>query len=302
MGSSRSRAVRLFGFGATAILLAGSGRAAVVTAWNLAPALDPNNGTSMTISDATSNTGTDGVTLSSFGTLASSAYANGLGGVFSWETGSGGATADPNTQLTSLGGNTTMGFDASDNIEGYDATPNSYAAGSGLPSTTPIVSLYRSDSGSSSSAALDWNSNQGAILSSGDSGGGYLGIQGSASYSLTFQPGAGYGVTDFGITSIARDASGQTSSGAFTVHFSNGSSITSSTANVASTTTTPGTGVFFGFQAPSGLTITSVDWANSNSTSRFDDLALVVAPVPEPASMGLFGLVGGMLMWRRRRQ
>ncbi len=301
MGGSRSRAIRLFGFGAIALMLAGSGRASVVTAWNLVPALDPNNGSSMTISDASSNTGTDGVTLSSFSSLVSTAYTNGLGGVFNFQTGTGG-TGDPNTQLTSLAGNTTMGYDASDNIEGYDATPNSYAAGSGSPSTAPIVSFYRSDANSSSSAALDWNSNQGAIITSGPSGGGYLGIQGTASYSLTFQPQAGYGVTDFGLTSIARDASGQTSSGSFTVHFSNGSTITSSMANVSSTTSTPGTGVFFGFQAPTGLTITSVDWANSNSTSRFGDLALIVATVPEPASMGLFGMAGGLLLWRRRRR
>jgi PEP-CTERM motif len=284
-----------------AVCMSGSAKGSVV-AWNLVSALDPNSGTSqITISDATSNSGIDGVTLANFTTLVSTAYSNGLGGVFSFETGSGGTMVDPNTQLTTLAGNTTMGYSASNNVEGYDQTPNSYAAASGAPATPPIVAFYRSDSNASSSTALDWNSNQGAVLASGDSGGGYLGIQGTSSYSLAFQPATGDGVVDFGITDIARANGGGTSGGAFTVHFSDGSSITSSATSLTGPSgPTGGTGTFFGFQAPAGLTITSIDWANSGSASRFDDLALVVAPVPEPASLGLLSL-GSLALLRRRR-
>jgi hypothetical protein len=269
-----------------------------ITAWNLVSALDPNNnGTVMNISDATSNSGTDGLTLASFTPLVSSAYTNNLGGVFSFEAGSGGTGT--NTQLTTVGANSTTGDSATNDVRGYDGAI--YTPGSGAPSAAPIVGFYRSDASASGSAAFDWNSNQGQILASGNSGGGYLGIQGSASYSITIQPLAGYGVTDFGLTDIARDTSGQTSGpGNFTVHFSDGSSIASSTATLTSTTPPPGTGVFFGFQAPSGLTITSVDWANSGSASRFDDLALIVAPVPEPASIGILSIAGFGLLRRRR--
>jgi len=277
---------------AAAMGLSNSARGAL-TAWNLVSALDPNNGVGMTISDATSNTATDGVTLSSFTTLASTAYSNNLGGVFNMEAGSGGSAT--NTQLTTVAANATIGDSAANDIRGYDGVV--FTPGSGAPAATPIVAFYRSDSNDSSSAALDWNSNQGTILASGNSGGGYLGIQGVSSYSLTFQPAAGDGVVDFGITDI--DRSSGSSSGAFTVHFSDGSTITSSTASL------PGganAGTFFGFSAPTGLSITSVDWANSasGSASRFDDVALVVAPVPEPASLGLLSL-GSLALLRRKR-
>jgi hypothetical protein len=275
-----------------AVSCAASARGALV-AWNLVSALDPNNGTTMTISDATSNTATDGVTLSSFTTLASTAYSNGLGGVFSFETGSAGS-GDTNTQLTTLAANATFGDSATNDVEGYDGT---LTPGSGAPSAAPIVAFYRSDANASSSAALDWNSNNGADLASGGSGGGYMGIQGTSSYSLTFQPAAGDGVVDFGITDVARSSGN--SAGNFTVHFSNGSTLTSSSQSLTGATTT---GVFFGFSAPTGLTITSVDLANTGaSASRFDDVALVVSPVPEPASLGLLS-VGTLALLRRRRR
>jgi hypothetical protein len=275
---------------AGAVGISASARGALV-AWNLVGALDPNNGTSMTISDATSNTGTDGVTLSSFATLAASAFTNNLGGVYNFETGSAGS-ADTNTQLTTLAANATFGDSATHNVEGYDGT---LTPGSGAPTAAPIVAFYRSDANATASASLDWNSNNGAILASGGSGGGYMGIQGTSSYSLTFQPAAGDGVVDFGITDIARSSGN--SAGNFTVHFSDGSTINSSSQSPTGGTTT---GTFFGFSAPAGLTITSVDFANTGaSASRFDDVALVVAPVPEPASLGLLSL-GCFALLRRR--
>jgi hypothetical protein len=270
-------------------LAGGASAQGVVSAWNLVPALDPNNPSTITVTDAASNSTTNGVTLSSFTSLVSTAYSNGLGGVFNWE-GSGGSS----TQLTTIGANTTTGDSPANNIQGY--VPG-FTAGSGVPSAAPILSLYRSVGQTAGSVGFDYNTNNGPDVASGSD---YLGIQGGGTYSITFQPEPGYGLVDFGITDVARDSSGSESTGFFLVHYSDGSTFTGSTEDI---TGSASTGIFFCVSAPTGLTITSVDWTNTNSSSRFDDLAVVVAPVsvPEPASLSLLG-VGGLALLRRRRR
>ena len=84
-----------------------------------------------------------------------------------------------------------------------------------------------------------------------------------------------------------------------------------STETLTSTVTnTKGNDVFFGLQAPAGLSIKSMTYTPANDllatgTTGSDDLGLitgVVSAIPEPASLGLFGLGSGATLLRRRRK
>ena len=251
--------------------------------FNTVGALDPNNGVAttaagtVTITDAASNTATNGVTFASFSTLVSSAYASDTGGVVNFE--------QANVTTGNLP-NTTIGDSAANSVTALYGT-----------SLSNSLSFYRSDAATTPTVAIDYNTNQGAYLASGATGGGYLGVQGASNYSLTFSPG----IVDFGITFLPRaDAAKRTSQ--FVVHYSDSSTTTSST-ETTNPTGQSANEIFFGFSAPTGLTISSIDSINP-AASRFDDLAFVVsAPVttPEPASLSVLALGGLGLLARRRR-
>jgi hypothetical protein len=59
---------------------------------------------------------------------------------------------------------------------------------------------------------------------------------------------------------------------------------------------------WYGYQAPTGNSIKSVTFNAVQGFVRFDDLAFVVASVPEPGTMDLAGLGGAaLLFWRKRK-
>ena len=256
--------------------------------------LDPNNGTTINVSDSSLATTNGGVFvgLTAFQALETAAFAGGTGGVVNFEAAN---------LTTGNVANTTIGDSQANAVTGTIGT-NSFK-------------FYRSDANGNAAQAYDYNINNGASIASGVSGGGYLGIQGTNTNTMTFyvpassNGGTAFGtpIASFGLTDVARD-DGQSSSGTFTVNYLNaltgaaaGSDTSSTLALTGVNGAAVGNGVFFGVTAPAGDVIGSVSFTEGTGASdRFDDLAVITAPTPEPASLGLLGL-GGLTLLRRRR-
>jgi len=106
-------------------------------------------------------------------------------------------------------------------------------------------------------------------------------------------------VTQFGVTFLGRLS--RTVDVSVVATFSGGG-----TATATETTIGAGNDTFYGFIAPTGESITAVsisasNWNTGNAESfSIDDIGIVTAVVPEPASLALVGL-GGLMLLRRQR-
>jgi hypothetical protein len=111
----------------------------------------------------------------------------------------------------------------------------------------------------------------------------YLGFSGSASpITLTFSQG----LADWGMTELNRFAS-RTVTFSFTL-------ADNTTINYAPQTQDPlannsDANNWYGFQAPANNPLVQVSFT-ANGFVRFDDMAFIVSSVPEPTSLGLFGI------------
>jgi hypothetical protein len=268
--------------------------------------LDPNPN-SLTLADAVSNSATNGVTLSSFQTLITNAYANNTGGVLDFQEQYQGGTW-PNNPQNSPNNGVTVGNGSANTITatyGVSQTPtmsffrnNSGGAGDGIDAAvnqgTNVISGGYTTRNGGGSGSIGFSGTTPVPVSSGGTtgiGGGYMGIAGNAATELDFNNG----LAAFGITALPRGASRHTQ---ITLTLSDNSTIVGSNDLVTTSA------VFWGFQLTpaqlsSGLTITKVAFAHPDGVNRYDDLAFVVA-VPEPASLLLMGLSGVSLLALRR--
>jgi hypothetical protein len=104
-------------------------------------------------------------------------------------------------------------------------------------------------------------------------------------------------VVQFGLTFLGRDIT-ETITGFAT--YSNSTTSASLSRSISSGDTQDS---FFGFTAPTGLSIASVTFSGTGTRGKtFDDFGFVTAVVPEPTSLGLLGVAGMALASRRRRQ
>jgi hypothetical protein len=265
--------------------------------------LDPNPN-SQTLVDAASNTA-GGVTLANFKTMIIAAYANNTGGVLDFqELYQGGSW--PNNNNGAANG-TTVGNGAANPVVGsygtslsntmsfYRLEGDTLLAADGIDANTNqgtnVISGGWNTSGGSGTGLVNFSGGTAVIDGTGSTaGGGYMGITGDGSpCTLVFSSNP---LSAFGITGLPRGSSRATN-----IVFTLSDSTTFTTSNDLITTSA----VFYGYQAPSGLSITKVQINNPNGVNRFDDLAFVVA-VPEPASLILMGLSGVSLLVLRRRR
>ena len=299
-------------------IVSGTALAAPITVDSVGT-LDPNPNT-LTIVDAPSNSAAHGVTLSSFQSLMTSAYANDKGGVVDFQEQFQGGSW-PNNAAASLQNGVTVG----------NGSANAITVKFGV-SQAQALSFYRS--GGVSGDGIDAAINQGtSVISGGGSarngsgtsfwdftnspptasagpaggniiaaGGGYMGIAGNAATTLTFNTG----LVGFGITGLPR---GQTRHTQLTLTLSDNSTIVGSNDVVGTSA------VFWGFELTpteiaNGLTISSVAFAHPDGVNRYDDLAFITA-VPEAPAFALCGVVivgaiglrqGANALGRRRKR
>jgi len=107
--------------------------------------------------------------------------------------------------------------------------------------------------------------------------------------------GPGVGLTHFGATLIHRT---DNQNWTVTANFSGGGSLVFSPVSFATTDGANTKDTFFGIVAPEGETISSVLFTGSSYT-WIDDVAFITN-IPEPTTAGL-GFIGAMLLLRRRR-
>ena len=128
----------------------------------------------------------------------------------------------------------------------------------------------------------------------GTSGAQYLAFNGTGSpVDLTFSTG----LLDWGMTMLDRGAS-RTVTFSFTLADSTVITYNAETQDPAGNNT--GAYNWFGFQASAGNPLVGVS-LTANGFTRWGDMAFVVAPVPEPATMTMLGLgIGSLAVMRRR--
>jgi len=210
---------------------------------------------------ATTDTGNQ-LSLGTFNTNVTTAFANDQGGVWDFDAGSTGSNLGAvndlefgtsqafSVQLSISPGNISTGVAAG---SGRTATSGSFVMGFG--STDPYTYTF------------------GPILDSGDN------------------VVAGAGVTQAGLVVVSR--AGAPNSATVTANFSGGGSASDTFAIGGSN---GGDDTFFGFVAPTGQTITSLVYDGSTFTN-VDDFGFVTN-VPEPSSLALLA-AGGLLVLRR---
>src|SRR4051812_15065228 len=296
---------------------AGRSPAAAVTVDSVG-ALDPNP-SNLTITDAASNSTANGVTLADARLLTSSAFTAGKGGVIDFQQQFQGGTW-PNALASNNG------------VDVADGAANPVSVTHGALANPVIFSWYRNNGAGNN---VDSNTNQGGNIISGGYksrdpiaagtaitgtvdftttpgspqpdpasggttgvGGSYLGFTGTGiPGNLVFNNGLSF----FGITALPR---GATRDSQLVATLSDASTIATSTDVVGASP------VFFGIQltpaqVAAGLSITGVQFNNPNGqgVNRWDDMAFVVASVPEPTSAGvaIAGLTAVAATARRRR-
>ena len=149
---------------------------------------------------------------------------------------------------------------------------------------------------------------RGEVLST--SGVNHTWLLGGSTFTFDLGTTGSAGVTHFGLVMVGWLTGGNlTNEFTLTANFSDASSAALNTdaAEAALAAGGPGNGdldTWFGFQAPNGETITSVELTrdvNTGNWGAFDDASFVLEPVPEPSSTSLLGLgLAGLLMRRKR--
>jgi len=250
------------------LLFAGSSQAALTLVDTYDPASDLND----VDQSATFGSGSvAGITaanvldLATFQTAVSTAFTNGNGGVIDFEGGSDSLTGGANEVFTTsaFGGRTLSFTDTGD-------AGRTLSIGGAGSNRLPI------SGGNALSGQYDLN---------------------FGSFSLTGGNPADR-LTHFGMTILQRN---QGRNFAVTATFSDLSTLTFNTISISADIDSS-EDTFFGFVAPDGESITNiaVTEGSSNFTS-FDDIGIIVTPVPEASTVALLGLCGIALILRRRR-
>jgi len=255
------------------LLFAGSSHAALTLVGTYDPGSDANDADRSATFGSGSVAGITSanvLTLGTFQGLVSTAFTNGNGGVIDFE-GVGDSltvTNSSTTFATSSFGGRTLSFDNTTNTSSNQMT-----------------------FGAANTASH-------RIAISGDNVTGGVQNLNFESFSLT---GGDPGdlLTHFGMTVLQRN---QPLNINVTATFSDDSTLTFTQFSLADSDNGPDNvdDTFFGFVAPDGLSIKSVELASSQFTS-YDDIGFIVTPVPEASTVALLGLCGIALILRRRR-
>jgi len=255
------------------LLFAGSSHAALTLVGTYDPGSDANDADRSATFGSGSVAGITAANvldLATFQGLVSTAFTNGNGGVIDFEhvDDSLTVTNSSTTFATSSFGGRTLSFDNTTNTSSNQMT-------FGAASTT------------SHRIAISGDNVTGGVISPN-----------FESFSLT-GGNSGDRLTHFGITILQRN---QPISATFIATFSDDSTLTFNTVSFTDSDSGPDNihDTFFGFVAPDGLSIKSVDLGTTQFTS-YDDIGFIVTPVPEASTVALLGLCGIALILRRRR-
>jgi len=193
--------------------------------------------------------------------------------------------------MTTAFANNTGGVITFDTAQGWsqNVNQNAFTVSYGT-SQSSLLTLTRTDGAGNNTFGS--TSGSGTTQVSGDA---FVGFQNSSS-PLTFS--FSQGLVDWGITQLSRSGD-RTVTLSFTLQDSSVVSLAADTVLNNSTTLN-----WYGFQATSANPIESVTISSPNGYVRFDDMAFVVATVPEPGSISL-AIAGGLslsfIIARRRK-
>ncbi|MEX0642695.1 MAG: hypothetical protein WD468_08340 [Pirellulales bacterium] len=222
--------------------------------------------------------GSNNISLVDFKTLVAGAFAADHGGVLTFDS------TDRESGTT--------GFGASDVVSsGTGSTRINAKYGSALSNT--LVIIRQTVTGGTSNVNFTTSNSAGTDITHSISGDRWLGsASGEGSdFRLTFnQP-----LMAFGITALYRPTGGSNSPYTVDMVFGLDDSSTVVFAQETITGVASGAGTddtFFGYQAPTGKTISYVQFTNAG-LARWDDLGFVVAVIPEPGAFSAVLVVLG---------